>query len=322
MRGTWNSADLRSLALFARVVETRSLTRAGRSLEMTTSAASKRIADLEARLGVRLVERTTRRVWPTAAGSEFYERCSKILSEIHEAEVATMQLAGRPCGPLRACIPAALGERHLVPLTAEFGALYPEIRFDIVLSDGDVALADGDFDLAVTLSPVTDQNLVGRRLGSDRAVVCAAPSYLERNGTPATLDDLLAHDCLHLKQLPLQEEWTFVSSGGKQTTVPIVPRAHFNHTNAVRAAAVAGLGIANLPRLAVVEALRSGTLRSVLDDYVARELVVMVVYPAGAQHSRSVRTFADFLAQQLPPRLLRGSPASNESPPNPRDSHM
>lgn len=271
---------------------------------MTTSAASKRIADLEAHLGVRLVERTTRRVWPTAAGTEFYERCTKILDEIHEAEHAAMQLAGKPCGPLRACIPAALGERHLVPLTAEFGVLYPEIRFDIVISDGDVDLADGDFDLAVTLSPITDPKLVGRRLGSDRAVVCAAPSYLARNGTPAAPADLLSHDCLHLKQLSLQEEWTFGKSGGRQTTVRIVPRAHFNHTNAVRAAAVAGLGIANLPRLAVVEALRSGALRSVLDAYVARELTVMVVYPAGAQRSRSVSTFADFLARQLPPRLV------------------
>jgi DNA-binding transcriptional LysR family regulator len=308
MRGTWNSADLRSLALFARVVETRSLTRAGRSLEMTTSAASKRIADLEAHLGVRLVERTTRRVWPTAAGSEFYERCTKILDQILEAERAAMQLAGRPCGPLRACIPAALGEMHLVPLTAEFGALYPEIRFDIVLSDGDVDLADGDFDLAVTLSPITDPNLVGRRLGSDRAVVCAAPSYLARSGTPATPGDLVAHDCLHLKQLPLQEEWAFRAPGGRQATAPIVPRAHFNHTNAVRAAAIAGLGIANLPRLVVVEALRSGALRSVLDDHPTRELTVMVVYPAGAQRSRSVSTFVDFLARQLPPRLVGGPP--------------
>jgi DNA-binding transcriptional LysR family regulator len=303
MRGTWNSADLRSLALFARVVETRSLTRAGRSLEMTTSAASKRIADLEAHLGVRLVERTTRRVWPTAAGSEFYERCSKILNEIHEAERATMQLAGKPCGPLRACMPAALGELHLVPLTAEFGALYPDIRFDIVISDGDVDLADGDFDLAVTLSPITDPNLVGRRLGSDRAVVCAAPSYLARSGAPATPADLLAHDCLHLAQVPLQEEWAFATNG-KQTTVPIVPRAHFNHTNAVRAAAVAGLGIANLPRVAVVAELRSGALRAVLDGYVTRELTVMVVYPASTQRSCSVSTFADFLAHQLPPRLI------------------
>ncbi len=296
------SADFRSMALFVCVVETRSLTAAGRALDMTTSSVSKRISELEERLSVRLLERTTRRVWPTMAGNAFYERCARILSDVSDAEAAASELGGKPCGVLRVHAPVAFGELYVAPLSALFTARYPDVRLDVVLGDGLTSLADEAYDLAIQLSAPRDSALVAKRLATDRAVVCGAPAYFERRGVPLSPDDLSTHDCLHLGHLAVDDEWTFRTREGP-VSAPVIPRAVFNQSGAIRAAALAGLGIASVPRLEVQEALRAGALRTVLTDYVARDLIVAAVYLPGRQRSPKVSAFVGFLASELPGRI-------------------
>jgi DNA-binding transcriptional LysR family regulator len=300
--GVRTPIDVRSLQLFARVVETRSLTSAGRALDMTTSSVSKRIAGLEERLGVRLLERTTRRVSPTAAGTEFYERCARILSELDEAELSASELGGQPRGVLRALFSAALGDVHVAALASAFAALYPDLKLDFVLSDRAVNIVEEGFDLAVRISPLRDSSLVVRRLAADRTVVCGAPSYLARRGVPRSPEELRDHDCLHLCHLTLHEEWTLRADDAPRAAVRS-PRAVFNHTGALREAAIAGLGLASVPSLAVASALRSGLLVPVLEEHTDRRLTVAAVYPSGKQRSPKVSAFVDFLSRELPARL-------------------
>jgi DNA-binding transcriptional LysR family regulator len=297
-----NSSDLRSIALFAKVIESRSLTRAGRMLDMTTSSVSKRLAALEEKLGVRLLERTTRKVWPTEAGTAFYSRCERILTEVKEAERAVAEMGGKPRGLLRARVPAALGQLYIAPLSAEFLSLYPDIRLELVLSDDSERAVDDGFDVAVELSPLHDSSWIARRIATDRAVVCGSPAYCERRGLPLSPEQLTSHDCLHLSHRGIQEEWTFSTSSGS-ICVPVVPRAAFNHTSAIREAAIAGLGVARLPRLVVMDALRSGALQPLLEDFGSEELTVAVLFPTGKLRSPKVTAFVDFLSEALPARL-------------------
>ncbi len=290
------------MVIFARVVEARSFTSAARGLGTTTSAVSKRIARLEERLGVRLVERTTRRVQPTDAGVAFYERCARILAEIDDAEIAVAHLAHEPRGTLRASVPVIFGELHIAPLIADFTSRYPEVRLDLSLSDRHVSLLEEGFDMAVRISAMHDSSLVAKKLASVATVVVGSPSYLRRYGTPKTLEDLARHECIRYSLVTGQRDWRF-RVRGKDVSIPVRSRVLMNHGGAIREAAIAGMGLARLPSFAVAPALRDGKLVSVLDDHALSELGVFAVYPAGKQPRPTVRAFTDFLSTKLPARL-------------------
>jgi DNA-binding transcriptional LysR family regulator len=297
--------DLESMALFARVIETRSFTAAAHALGTTTSSVSKRIARLEEQLGVQLIMRTTRSLSATEAGNVFYERCARILREVDEAEQAVTQLGGAPRGTLRITAPTTLGEAQLPLLLATFLERYPELRVEVDVTDRKVNLVEEGYDLGLRGMATTgmpDSSLVARRLATVRAIVCAAPSYLARRGTPRTLDDLVQHDCLHYNLVALHQEWSFPTPDGTRV-VPVNVRMALNNSAALRSAAIAGAGLLRTPALAVGDALRAGALQTVLEEHAPVEFGLYAVYPMSKQALPKVRACVDFLSSELVPLL-------------------
>lgn len=286
-----------------RVVDARSYSAAARQLGATTSALSKRVAKLEGALGVRLLERTTRRLAPTEAGAAFYERCVQVLDELGEAERAATQLGGAVRGTLRLNAPVIFGELHVAPLLPPLLERHPDLRIDLSLSDRYVDLVDEGFDLAVRIGRLADSSLAARRLGRVPAVVCASPAYLERRGTPKTPDDLARHECLRYSLAGAGREWRLRGPDGKERAYAASGRCSLNHGGAMREVALAGGGLAQLPLFLVADALRAGRLRSVLDDDRVSDFGIYAVYPAGRAPSPKVRAAVEFFAEALPPRL-------------------
>ncbi len=304
-RSRRNLDDLQTMAVFARVVETGSFTSAARSLATTTSSVSKRVAQLEQRLGVRLIERTTRSMATTEAGLTYYERCAQILRDVEQAEIVVTELGATPRGTLRVSAMTMLGEAHLAPLAAPFLALYPDLRLEVMLDDRSVNLVTEGYDLALRgMRPgaTPDSSLIARRIANVNLVVVAAPSYLARRGVPQTPDDLATHDCLHYSVAPLQRQWQFMMPEGVRHA-PVASRLAFNSLAALREAAIAGCGLTRTSILSVGEALRAGTLQLVLQDYAALDIGLYAVYPAGKQPLPKVKAYVDFLAVELPRRL-------------------
>jgi DNA-binding transcriptional LysR family regulator len=296
--------DLQAMAVFSRVVELGSLTAAARALDTTTSSVSKRLARLEERLDVRLLERTTRSLATTEAGRVFYERSARILREVDDVELALTQLGGAPRGTLRISALNALGE-VLGGLLGDFSLRYPEVRLDVELNDRQVNLIDEGYDLALRgmeIGAAADSSLIARRLAVVDPVVCAAPSYLARRGVPTRIEDLAAHDCLHYSAVALHREWSFKLPEGVRTA-PVTARLQANSVAALRGAAIAGAGILRAPRLEVSEALRSGALVRLLEEYAPTEFGLYAVFSASKQALPKVRAFVDFLQEELPSRL-------------------
>jgi DNA-binding transcriptional LysR family regulator len=293
------------MAVFARVVETGSFTAAARSLDSTTSAVSKRVARLEERLGVRLLERTTRALAPTEAGHVFHARCLRILRDVDDAELAVTELGGSPRGTLRVSAVSALADGPLGPTLGGFAVEHPDLRLEVEFDDRKVNLIEEGFDVAIRgmeIEGAPDSSMIARKLTTVDRVVCAAPSYLARRGTPTTVEELAQHDCFHYLSLPLHKEWSFRTPNGVRSPVT-TPRLALNSVTALRGAAIAGAGLLRSSRLLVGGALESGALVAVLEDYAMVEFGLFAVYPAGKQALPKVKAFVDFLLAQLVPRL-------------------
>ncbi|APR81468.1 Transcriptional regulator, LysR family protein [Minicystis rosea] len=298
--------DLHSMAVFARVVETRSFTAAAQALDTTTSSVSKRVARLEERLGVPLIVRTTRSFSPTEAGLLFYERCERILRDVGDAESAVAQLAGSPRGTLRVNALQMVGDMHIAPLLPRFLARYPDLRVELDLSDRKVNIVEEGYDLGIRgmpLGDLADSSLVARRLAGVRTVVCASPGYLAEHGVPRTLDDLVHHECIHCSAIPLQKEWSFTTPEGTRV-VPVSGRLSVGNVTALRAAAIGGGGLIRTAAIAVSDALQSGALQAVLEEHASVEFGLYAVYPMGKQTAPKVRAFLDFLMSEIPQRLV------------------
>jgi DNA-binding transcriptional LysR family regulator len=301
--------DLAALAAFVRVVEARSYSAAARELGATTSAVSKRVAKLEAALGVRLLERTTRRLAPTEAGAAFYERCGHVLEALGEAERAATRLGGGARGTLRLSAPVIFGELHVAPLVPALLGRHPDLRVDLALSDRFVDLVDEGFDLALRIGRLADSSLASRRLGRVPSVVCAAPAYLERRGAPRAPADLAGHDCLRYSLAGAGRDWRLRGPDGHDRAYPTGGRCDCNHGGALRELAVGGAGLAQLPLFLVADALRAGRLRTVLDDFRSPDFGIYAVHPAGRAPAPKVRAAVEFFAETLPPRLRWPRPA-------------
>jgi DNA-binding transcriptional LysR family regulator len=297
--------DLQSMAVFVRVIELGSFTAAARALDTTTSSVSKRVARLEERLGVRLVERTTRSLAPTEAGLAFYDRCSPILREIDEAEDAVRTLGGTPRGRLRVTVGNVIGEAHVAPIVGAFLDEHPGLRMEIDFSDRLVHLIEEGFDVGIRgmrLGMQADSSLIVKRIATVDGVVCGAPSYLAQHGVPETIDDLVDHECLHYGEFPVERQWSFETPEGLRPA-PIKSRITMNNISALRAAAIAGTGLIRAPFTLVSEAVRAGQLVCVLERYALTDLGIYAVYPSGRQASPNVRAFIDYLSEVLPKRL-------------------
>ncbi|MFO1061521.1 MAG: LysR family transcriptional regulator [Dongiaceae bacterium] len=289
---------LAGMAVFVRIVEAGSFTAAARALGLSKPAVSKQLARLEARLGARLLNRSTRRISLTEAGTLFHQRCLRLLAEAAEAEQAVAELAEAPRGTLRVAAPMSFGQLHLGPAIAAFLARYPDLRIDLALDDRVVDLVGEGYDLAIRIAELPPSRLVGRRLAPNRRFVCAAPAYLAARGTPQHPGELARHDCLHYAYLASGADWRFAGPDGP-IGVRVGGRFTANNGDVLRQAALDGLGIAQLPSFLVGDDLRQGRLQPVLCGYPAVDTAIYALYPPTRQLPRKVRAFVDFLVDRF-----------------------
>jgi len=284
---------------FVRVVEAGSITGAAERLGVAKSAVSRRLGELEERLGVQLLRRTTRRLNLTDSGWAFYERSMRILADLEEAEAAVSQAHGTLRGQLRVAAPLSFGLRHLGPAIIDFMQQHPEVVFDLDFNDRAVDLLQEGFDLAVRVAELQDSSLIARRLAPVRLVLCASPAYLEEHGAPETPQDLSQHRCLIYSYAPEPRIWRYQAPDGSHGSVRVPIRLAANNGAFLCNAAVAGEGIGLSPTFIVHRELEDGRLVRVLGDYQWPQVAAYAVYPQTRHLSHRVRAFVDFLVQRF-----------------------
>ena len=288
-----------SLQVFARVVEQGSFARAADKLGISTSAASRAIADLEAHLGVRLLNRTTRRLSMTESGQAFFERAVQLLADLEEAESAVSAAAVEPRGTLRITCAVTFGERHVAPAIAAFGERHPDVGFEVELSDRVVDIVDEGFDLAIRIGPPGAATLIARRIGDTQLVCCAAPAYLREHGEPRVPDDLAKHRCLGYAYRAVRDVWPFRDADGTPREVRISANLVSNNGRFLAGIAAAGGGIAQEPDFIVADDLVGGRLLPLLQAYAPAPMPIYAVYPSRRHLSAKVRAFVDFIAERF-----------------------
>lgn len=278
------------MELFARVVETGSISAAARDLRLGQPAVSKALAALEARLGVRLLLRTTRRLSPTDAGLAFYERARRVLAEADEAETAARGLARGLEGRLRICAPVTFARLHLAPKLPAFLAAHPQLRMEVIMDDRDVDLLAENIDVALRLGALANSSLVARRIARCDRCVVASPAYLARAGTPMAPGDLLAHEAIIYAQASGGDEWRF-RRGGEEHSVNVPSRLSFSAAEGVREGVLAGLGLAIVSQWMMAPELQSGAVLRVLADWQLPGMDLSAVFAAGRLASMKARSF-------------------------------
>ena len=280
---------LRAMQVFVRIVEAGSLTRAAAALGMSGPAVVRSLAALERAIGVRLLQRTTRRSSLTDEGREYYERCKRVLAAVDEADTSMSARRSEPHGRLRITAPATYGRMHVAPIVNAFIAKYPQVEVELLLLDRVVDLVEEGLDAAVRIGELPDSTLVARALGETRRVVCAAPAYLRRAGTPKTPADLQLHRCIVFSGLAAANEWSF---GTKRQRLPVRPVLRTNQVDAALDACIRGLGCGQFLSYQVDAALREGKLKRLLKEYEPPPLPIHSVYPH-ARPSSNVRVFVE-----------------------------
>jgi DNA-binding transcriptional LysR family regulator len=293
------------MAVFAKVVDTASFAEAARHFGMSPAMVSKHVRTLEERLGVRLLNRTTRRVGATEVGQNYYERCLRILSELDDAERAAGDAQAAPRGLLRVTAPVSFSFRHLAPAIADYLSAYPDVSIDLNLNDHYVDLVAERFDVAIRVGHLADSSLMSRKLCSVAMMVCASPAYLEKNGAPREPGDLTKHNCLIYTYATQQTAWRFADRNGEEYVVRVNGRFLANNGDALRALAVKGAGLVFAPDFIVEDDLQAGRLVRLLPEFATGETPVHAVYPHSKFLSAKTRTFIDFLAARCshPPEI-------------------
>lgn len=290
---------LTALTVFRRAVELGSFAATGRQLGLSPAAISKNIGELEAHLGVRLLNRTTRRMSPTEAGRLYYDQIARVLDDLQAADGAIGPMQHQPSGRLRVSAPMTLTLTSLSSAIPGFLDRYPDLSLDLQLDDRRVDIVGEGYDLAIRGSDnLEDSSLVARKLMTLDHVVCAAPDYLDRHGLPAAPEALTTHTCIQFTLSGHAAEWTF-RHAGRTVTVAIDGRYKVTSSLAVRDALRAGFGLSLIPRLYVKDDLAQGRLRTVLDDWSAVETSIFAVYPSRRHVVAKVRAFLDFLISAL-----------------------
>jgi DNA-binding transcriptional LysR family regulator len=291
------------LEVFASVVDNGSFAAAGKVLGVTRSAVCRRVDSLERRLGVRLLDRTTRSIALTDAGRALHERSLRILNDIAEAEVVVSEYGEEPRGVLRVASPIMIGLHKLVPLLPEFLGRHPQIKVVLELSDDIIDPALAEHDVGLRWGEQQSSALIITKIAESRQIICAAPSYLERFGVPETPRDLLNHNCVLMTRLGLEaNDWSFLVDGApfrlKVRGNYVVNGGHGNYE-----AVIAGLGIGRLTELRIVEDIAAGRLRVLLEDFEPPEAMsISAVYKNSLLVPPKVRTFIDYLRQHIRPR--------------------
>jgi len=286
--------DLNELMIFARVVQAGSFTAAARSLAMPKSTVSRKVAELEQRLGARLLHRTTRRLSLTDAGRAYHQHCARIAAEVEEADQAVTRMQATPRGLLRVTAPVAM--HYLAPLISEFLVRYPEVQIELVCTDRLVDLVDEGFDLAIRAGNLADTSLIARRLGSEWRVVVASPAYLAQRGIPAAPEDLARHDGLLFGSAPERAIWR-LEDAGRLATVKVPARLTVNDFELLRRAALAGMGIAMLPVQRCQADVQAGRLQRLLGNWCSPRTPIHAVYPTSRHLAPKVSEFVALLQE-------------------------
>ncbi|WP_417770003.1 LysR family transcriptional regulator [Stappia sp.] len=290
---------LTALRVFRQVVEAGAFAAAARKLRLSPAAVSKNVGELEAHLGVRLLNRTTRRMSLTEAGARYYQQVSRILDDLEDADGSMQPLAHRPSGLLRVSAPMSLSLVRFSGAVIRFMEAYPDLSLDLNLDDRRIDIVKEGYDLAIRGSDrLEDSSLVARRIMSLRHVVCAAPAYFDANGRPETPMDLSRHDCVQFSLSGHASEWQFTRDGDTQK-VQVTGRYKVTSSLAIRDALRAGFGVSLIPRLYVQDDIAAGRLETVLDDWDPVVTQVYAVYPSRRYLLPKVRAFVDFLAEDL-----------------------
>jgi DNA-binding transcriptional LysR family regulator len=292
--------DLNDIVVFTKVVETRSFTGAAEQLGIPKSTVSRKLAQLEERLGVRLVQRTTRKLALTDIGQAYYDRCARIVADVAAAEQLVTDMQATPRGRLRVTAPIDLSTRHLGKIIAEFLAQHADINVELDATDRVVDLIEEGFDVAIRFGTLPESTLIARKLCSVDASLCAAPAYLARRSSPATIEELDDHDKVLFTPTARVQSWVLESDGGSHE---FGRPAHFasNNVSAVRDAALAGAGIALLTDFLIADDLRDGALVKILPQWKSRAIEVHAIYPARQNLPPRLGLFLDHLSTALAP---------------------
>jgi DNA-binding transcriptional LysR family regulator len=291
-----------AMRTFIAAIDGGSLSAASRALGVPLPTISRRVSDLEAHLRAQLVIRTSRKLLLTDAGRTFAATCRRIIDELDEAERAAAGEYRAPRGDLLMTAPVMFGRLHVEPVVLAFLQAYPEINARMMLGDAVIDLIENHVDIAVRIGELPDSSLIATRLGEVRWMTCASPAYLAKSGTPETPDDLRAHQCIAFERLYAADEWRF-GQGGDSVTLPFRPRFAVNTANGAIDAALAGAGIARILSYQAADALKDGSLISVLQAFQPAPLPVHLVHAGQGNLPLKLRAFIDFAAPRLKARL-------------------
>ena len=280
---------------FNAVVDAGSFVKAADALNMSKAAVSRYVVDMETRLGVRLLHRTTRRLSLTDEGQVFYGRSKELLAELEEAEDEITSRSDAASGLLRINAPFTFGILHLAPLWGAFMALHPKVRLDVTLADRLVDLVEEGYDVAIRIATLESSTLVSKRLATTRMVLCASPKYLEQHGTPLHPRELAQHSVISYSYWSTKDEWRFEGPDGP-VSIKTIPCMHTNSGDTCRAAALAHRGVILQPTFLVDKDLADGSLLELMPQYRSLELGIYAVYPTRKHVSAKVRALIEFLA--------------------------
>lgn len=287
------------MTVFVEVVDAGTMVGAAKALGVSATVVSSWISQLESKLGVRLLIRTTRRTQITQEGREYYYRCKQILTDIAEADEAVTVGRSTPRGTLRISAPVALGRKTIASLVPAYKQQFPEVQVELILSDRIVDLEEEGFDLVIRSWEPTDSSLIARKIGPLRRVICAAPSYLERYGTPRSPEDLKSHECLVLVAAGRSDDiWHFKGGNGEES-IEISGDLASNNTEVIAVWAISGMGLAMKSTWDIEDELRMGDLVTILDDYMIQDHAIYALYQDRQYLPARVRSFIDFLLEKL-----------------------
>jgi DNA-binding transcriptional LysR family regulator len=292
-------SELQEIRVFVKLVEANSSTKAADQMGVAISAISRRMKDLESRLGVQLVQRTTRRMNLTEDGKFFYQRCRRLLDDLDEATMEVSRSAKSLKGVIKLSTPLSFGVSHLSPVIAKFMQSHQQIEMSLDMTDRRVDLLEEGVDLAIRIGELDDSSLVARKLAPIRHVVCCSPSLLEKHGPIHQPSDLINIPALCYANLKTPSRWHYQDHEGKPGSLKMTPRMLSTNGDAIRDAAIAGVGVVCEPTFIIHKAIEQGQLIPVLENYIWHKMNLYAVYPNTRNLSTRVRTFIDYMVESF-----------------------
>lgn len=292
--------DLNEVYVFTKVVEAGSFVGASKQLNMPSTTVSRKVQKLEEALGVRLIQRSTRKLYLTDIGRQYFENCQQSLIGIEEANALASQSRTKPTGVLRITSPIDFAVNYLQSWISDFLALYPDVQIELEVTDRYVDIIEERIDIAFRSGELKDSSLIARRIGPKQSIFCASPEYLAKKGKPNTPDDLVHYDCIIMGTGLKNQYWRFVTEKG-EITVPVTGRYAVDNMQLVIEAAHNGMGIAQVPYPLAIGPLESGKLVRVLEDYSVPEQSMYIIYPSYKHLARNVRVFIDHVVTSTQP---------------------